>query len=294
MSEQPTSPVLSPLKEAGLDVRVKLVGVLSAAFLAVVLERAWGLVLLLGVGLLSLWGAGLSRPVLRSVLGLLALAAWGTMLSQALFYAAWPRTVWITLLPPFTLWGVQWEGLALYREGVWYGGLQALRFLPMLLLGVALCGSTSPERLFAALRALRLPYGLGFMGMTALRFVPVMFEELVQVRRARTLRGYRPWSLGRLDTLGEELRSVRPVLVKAIRRASELSASLALRGFDPVGGGDETGLPPLLPVQRFCVGVLLFLVGVIGGVRALFLLYLWEVWAHPELLPLYAFVRTWL
>lgn len=278
----------------GWDARVKLVGVLSAAFLAVLLERAWGLVGLLGVGALCLHRSGISRSVLRSVVGLLALAAWGTVLSQALFYAAWPRTVWVTLVPPLSMWGMDWDGLALYQEGISYGGLQALRFLPMLLLGVALCGSTSAEQLFAAMRALRLPYGLGFMGMTALRNVPILFEELLMVRRARTLRGYRPWSLGSLDTLGEELRIVRPVLVKAMRRASELSASLALRGFDPAEGGSQSGQPALSTSQRCWIGFFTIGVGMVGGLRLLFLLYVWEIWASPGLLPVYAWVRAWL
>ena len=61
--------------------------------------------------------------------------------------------------------------MVLWWEGAVHGSVQALRIVSMSFAGLAMALSTPPDRLFAALVRLRVPYGVAFLAVTALRFV---------------------------------------------------------------------------------------------------------------------------
>lgn len=274
-----------------LDARLKLSVVLCAGLMTVTLEQLPGLLLLVGVGVGAVGLAGLRPGALRS-LGLTLLAAsWGTILGQGLFYAMEPRTVGLSLLPPVSVGALELPEVVLYREGLLHGVVQSLRFSALILLGAALCASTAPERLFQALRWLRVPYGLSFMAVTAVRFLPLTLQELQLVRAVQRLRGYVPLRRGLRPSLEAELGTLRPLLMRTLRRSAELATALTLRGFDAVEEQPELS-PPLRGWARG--GLMLLLLVTLSTVlmKLLFVLYREEVLFLPVLRPLYGWIRA--
>jgi energy-coupling factor transport system permease protein len=264
-----------------MDPRLRIGLVAAVGTLALCLDRP----LSLGVLALATWAAALTRP--RSagwrlrLLAALLLLAWSTALSQALFWEGQPRT-------PIHL------GLTFYREGFLHGLVQSLRFGAVLGAGVWLSTGTPPDRLIAALLALRLPFGLALMGATAMRFVPLVTEEVLAVRQARARRGRLIWRRSPAAWLREEAALLRPIAARALRRARTLAESLEARGFHPTA---PRAVREPLRFRRSD-----WLIGVGAGLgtsaivlaRLLYVAYGVEVYYSPGLRPLYAAVRAWM
>lgn len=268
-----------------VDPRLKLVGMMCASLLAVALDQAMSLLILAGLGLMMLVLARLPRAQVRPLLGVLLAASWGTVFGQALFYDFFPRTVWVTIPLPFS-----WE-LPLYLEGMRYGLVQSLRFSALILLGTSLSLTTSPERMFLGLQHLRVPFGLSFMAVTAVRFLPLMLRELQTVWAVRRLRGYRRGRLGLRDLVRTEVDTFRPVVVKTLRRATDLATSLTLRAFDPAA--ERASLPPLhfSTVERLVLGGMVLATSSILLLKLLFLLYLHDWLYVSGMRDVYGWIR---
>jgi len=278
---------------AELDPRVKLAWLAWVSTLSVLLERTPALAVLFVCAALPITALRMRPAAWLTVFALLAMLVWSTLLSQALFYSELPRTVLVRLIPPFEWGGRHWAGMSLSREGALYGLAQSLRLLSVMLAGLAVCLSTSPERLLAALGRLRVPVAVGFTTVTALRFMPLLVDELATVRRAQRLRGYttRKWGRG---TLGSEVAVFYPVLAAGLRRATTLAASVASRGFDPLGR--RTYYPPLRisSVEWVLLAVLTATWVSIAVTKLLYWLYLAELYYRSSLRGLYDFARLWL
>lgn len=215
-----------------------------------------------------------------------ALLAWSTALSQGLFWADWPRTPLVVLSRS--------PSIVVCREGVVHGLVQSLRFLALMAAGLWVALSTAPDRLVAGLLAMRVPFGIALMGVTALRFVPLVGVELLAVRQARARRGRPLWQRTPWAWLRLEAALLRPVAARALRRARALAESLETRGFHPTapravreplrfGWGDGVGLGLAAIVTMLAVCA-----------RGLYVLYGAELYYSPGLRPLYAFVRGWM
>lgn len=266
-----------------IDPRTRLALLCAAGVLAITLEQPGALG---GLALVCCLPLVLLRPswiwIRRGLVAVLAVV-WSTTLSQGLFYAEQPRVSLGHLGP-----------LHLYREGLAYGLAQSLRFVALSIGGICLAVSTPPDRLYAALLALRVPFGLALMASTALRFLPELGRELLTVRRARAHRGRPAWRRAPWRWLALEVSLLRPVVARAWRRAQNLAESLDARGFDPVA--PRAVRRPLrmgaLDHGLLALSLLVCLAAV--ACRILFLLYTSETWYHPSLRPLLAFTREWL
>ena len=214
------------------------------------------------------------------------LLAWSTALSQGLFWAEWPRTPLVVLSRD--------PSIVVCREGVVHGLVQSLRFVALTAAGLWVALSTAPDRLVVGLLALRVPFGVALMGATALRFVPLVGEELLAVREARARRGRPLWQRGPWAWMKLEVTLLRPVVARALRRARALAESLETRGFHPTapravrdplrfGWADAFGL-------ALAVGV----TSAAALARGAYVLYGAELYYSPGLRPLYAFVRAWM
>ncbi|MCK6525697.1 energy-coupling factor transporter transmembrane protein EcfT [Myxococcota bacterium] len=266
-----------------MDPRARLLLIVNVGLLAVTLERPMSLALL---ALAAAAPLTLRPPPARWFVrgGLMALGiVWSTVLSQGLFYAEQPRVA-LACVGPVCLW----------REGVLWGLAQSARFLAVSFAGLALTLTTPPDRLLAALVALRVPFGLALMGATALRFVPELGQELLIVRDARAQRGRPVYRRGPVAWLRLELSMLRPVIARAWRRAQSLAESLDTRGFDPLQ--PRVSRRPLRFTWRDAVIVTPVTALTIGALitRILTLLYTTDTWYHPSLRALYAFARRWL
>jgi energy-coupling factor transport system permease protein len=265
------------------DPRARLVALFCLGVAVLCLEGAVALGLVAAASVL----AALAQPAMRGwrlrLLGAAALLMWTTAVSQGLFYATWPRTPLAHLGP-----------IVLYREGLVHGVVQALRFVTLLSAGLAVALSTSADRLLAGLLALGVPYGLAMMGATALRFVPVVGEEALAVRRARARRGRPVWARSPWAWLTLEAQLLRPVAARAIRRARALAESLETRGFHPTAPRAVRRPLHMTAGDRALLGAVLVVTAALVVARGLYLLYGLELWYAPGLRPLYAFVRGWL
>ncbi len=266
-----------------MDPRARLGLLFCAGIAGLCLEGPLALGLLCLICTLPMFAAGISAIWLRRGLAAALAIVWGTCLSQGLFYAEQPRVALLSF-GPLTLW----------REGLSYGLAQSLRLLALSMAGLSMAVSTPPDRLLAALRALRVPSGLALMTSAALRFLPTVGQEILVVRRARAHRGRPVWKRSPWAWMKLEISLLRPVVARAWRRALTLAESLDARGFDPSATRSMRR-----PLQMGGMDwVALFTVGsataTLAAARILHLLYVGEVIWWPGLRPVYAFVRAWL
>ena len=161
---------------------------------------------------------------------LIVVSLWGTIFSQALFYREWPRTIVLTLMPQeFPVLGKITGGLYVYKEGFLYGLIQGLRFSAMTASGLLLCWTTEPQKMLLGLVRLKIPYGIAFMAVTAIRFLPILLAEILTVIDAQRLKGFNPLKLKGL--LKGIMNTLAPVLANSVRRAGVLAASVESRAF---------------------------------------------------------------
>lgn len=219
-----------------LDPRMKLVGmilfVVVVFFARSLLAYAFLLAGVLGACLLS--GIPL-RVILKGLKPVLFIAVFMGLLN--LFFTV-GQTLWLQL----------WI-LRIYKEGVF----QALYIMIRLfcLVGgtsVLLTYTTSPnvlcdaiESLLSPLKKLRVPvHDFAMMMTIALRFVPTLIEETDKIISAQKARGAN-FETGSLVRRAKALLPVLiPLLVSAIRRASELAVAMECRCY--VGGQGRTKL----------------------------------------------------
>jgi energy-coupling factor transport system permease protein len=256
--------------------------VLMVGVLAVVLEQVGSLFALAVIAACAVLSHGVDRTWIRRGALLIVAVVWSTVVSQALFYGREPRTPWFTIGP-----------LVFWVEGVEHGLAQSLRLLSVSLAGIAIAISTSPDRLFIALQRLGVPSGICFLAVTALRFIPTLASEVVQVRGARRHRGRPLWQRTPWAWVRLEVSLLRPAVARTLRRARALSESLDARGYDPHQprhSHDE-------PSRSLVDGVILYFaaiatVGLVAA-RVTYLLYTIDLVYHPSLRGLYGWVRAW-
>lgn len=260
------------------------IGLLFAVGLAVLaLDRPASLGLMCLVSASPLLFAGLDRRWIGRGALIIATVVWSTTLSQGLFYNEQPRVALVEL-GPLTLW----------REGVTHGLVQSLRLLSVSLAGLALALTTSTDRMFAALLRLRVPFGLAFLVVTALRFVPEVGREWTVVRSARARRGRPAWRRAPWEWLALEVSLLRPLVARSLRRAHALAESLDARGFDPLAPRAVRRPLVLAAWEPWALVLAFSLAFSLLGLRVLYLLYTGEVLYVPELRGLYGLVRLWL
>jgi len=218
-----------------LDPRAKMLCLMSAGLAVICLDVPEHLLILF---LVPLAGHVLARfrPGKYAVTATILLAGtWGIAFSQALFYREWPRTVALTLLPPdFPLLGWFTGGVYVYKEGFIHGVVQGLRFATMTAFGLLMTWTTEPRDILLGLTALGAPYGLAFMFITSVRFLPVLISEISTVVSVQRLRGANPVKIGP-GSIRSAIAILTPVLANCVRRASTLGASCESRAFNPAG-----------------------------------------------------------
>ena len=232
---------------------------------------------------------------IRLLLLFIGLGTWGLIYSQGIFYNQFPRTVIFTLIHRDTpIIGAMTGGIHLYREGLFHGAVQSLRFNTMLTISCFIIWTTQPRDLLLALVKLRVPYSLAFMVTTGLRYIPLIGSEAQTVIRSQRLRGFRYLQLNLLHTISGILNSLRPILTNNIRRATHLSEAVESRAFSPnTAAARRTSLRDLKTrwQEVFLIAVLLVcLLGVIG-LKGVYLLYANGLYYASWLRGAYTFAR---
>jgi energy-coupling factor transport system permease protein len=151
------------------------------------------------------------------------LLAAGLALFNALFYGGEAHEILLAMGP-----------LHLTREGAAFGAAIALRLLCMITYTTLYFATTEPTPLVNSLiLQARLPYSLGFTILAAYRFLPILQQEMEQIRAAQRIRTRvlpthtqnSGWSATAMR------RSIIPLLAGGIRRAERLALAMDGRGF---------------------------------------------------------------
>lgn len=127
--------------------------------------------------------------------------------------------------------------LQITREGIHLGGLLFWRLTVIIILSSLLTFTTSPldltaavERLLAPLTRTGLPVReLAMMMVVAMRFLPILWQEALTIRKAQQARGAdfnsgRPW-----ERLSKTVPLLVPLFASAFTRAEELAVAMEAR-----------------------------------------------------------------
>lgn len=213
-----------------LNGRTKLLVLFLFAILMITVDNPRTLFVLFSFTLLLHIVARTSIYKWKVLAVLLLLGLWGSMFSQALFYAQTPRSpLFVIISPEVGILGQLTGGLYVYREGILYGAVQGLRSASMLTLGLLVCWTSDPRQLLQAMLAWRLSPQLAFMLVTAIRFLPVLAAETGEIITALQLRS--DSQRGRTAVLRHLPYIAKPLLARCLRRAQTLALSVVSRGF---------------------------------------------------------------
>ncbi len=230
---------------------------------------------------------------MRLLILFVGLGTWGLIYSQGIFYNQFPRTVIFTLIhKDVPVIGGLTGGIHLYREGLFHGAVQSLRFNTMLTVSCFIIWTTQPRDLLLALVKLRVPYSLAFMVTTGLRYIPLIGSEAQTVIRSQRLRGFRYLRLNLFHTISGILNSLRPILTNNIRRATHLSEAVESRAFSP-DAVHRTSLRELKTQQQDVILIALLLVCLLSviGLKGVYFLYANGLYYASWLRGAYTFAR---
>ncbi|HJC72713.1 MAG TPA: energy-coupling factor transporter transmembrane protein EcfT [Candidatus Ruthenibacterium merdavium] len=170
---------------------------------------------------------------------------------------------------------VQWGFFTIYREGVAYAVMIAVRIVCLIAGTSLLTYTTSPivltdaiERLLKPFAKLKLPvHELAMIMTIALRFIPTLIEETEKIMNAQKARG------AQLDAgkLKDRVKALVPVLIplfiSAFRRADELATAMECRCYQ--GGEGRTRLKSLrMQKSDFAMAAVCIAVFILMGVTS--------------------------
>jgi len=233
-----------------VDPRVKFLYVLCVSLLSALL--GW-YPLLIGLSLATLIPWLYARPSktrAKAVLYLCILPLFGMAWGQGLYFGLgfdWPVTI-IYRIPQlkFNLSGTHSfpAMIGLERitiEGLRYGFLQGFRVVAVNSAALLVLITTRPSDLVFGLIKMFLPYEIGFMVLTAIRFIPKFLHDAGIVLNAEKARGldmsvkksYNPVVL--TGTLARVIRGLSyvtiPVVISAMRSGKNLAVAAETRAF---------------------------------------------------------------
>ena len=246
-----------------LNGRTKLIFLFLFAILMITVDNPRTLFVLFSLTLLVHIVGRTSIYKWKVLAVLLLLGLWGSMFSQALFYAQTPRSpLFVIISPEAGFLGQLTGGLYVYREGILYGAVQGLRSASMLALGLFVCWTSDPRQLLQAMLAWRLSPQLAFMLVTAIRFLPVLAAETGEIITALQLRS--DSQRGRTAVLRHLPYIAKPLLARCLRRAQTLALSVVSRGFFLAGAKKRRQEWPTRE-QAGCALLLCVVIGVVGS-----------------------------
>lgn len=145
----------------------------------------------------------------------------------------------------------EWRFIHITSKGLMLAGFTSLRIIILVITGSMLTYTTSPtvltdaiERLFSPLNKLKIDVHVLAMMMTiALRFIPILIEEIDKIMSAQKARGAVFDEGGLIKRSKALITIVVPLFVNSFRRAYELSFSMECRCYR--GGEGRTRLREL-------------------------------------------------
>lgn len=134
----------------------------------------------------------------------------------------------------FLLWQFSLGGgvcLKVWSEGFREGLKMMLRFINIIGSSYLFVATTDPNRLAYALMQAGLPYRFGFMLIAALRFIPVFYLELAQVKSAQMAKGIEMEGLSPRKLLRAIKYLFVPLVISTLSKVDFLTISMESRAF---------------------------------------------------------------
>lgn len=211
-----------------LDPRARIIS--GILLLAGLMALPWGPALWITTGFSVLLIIFTRTPILRLV-GAVAAFAWMLIITIVVHGFSSPGHV---------LWEMPITGWMLTEEGLLKGALFSGRLIVVVMAAMAISMSVRPLEGIRAIESLARPltrFGLPVASITlafglALRFVPILYDEALSLRKALQARGWSP-SGGIVGRIKAWLPLFIPILASGLRRGDDLAETLVLRGFDP-------------------------------------------------------------
>ena len=160
--------------------------------------------------------------------------------------------------------------LHITKEGIRLAVFLAIRLVYLVIGSSLMTFTTTPtaltdglERLFQFLKVVKVPvHEVAMMMAIALRFIPILTEELDKIMKAQAARGA-DFNRG---TLKEKVHGLIPIMVPlfiaAIRRSNDLAMAMEARCYH--GGEGRTRMKPLVYEKRDYISYLIVLAYFIG------------------------------
>jgi energy-coupling factor transport system permease protein len=276
-----------------IDARTKIATVSIICLMALLIDTPLTLYFLFLLMLMTHLLSKTSAAKWTVLIVIMLASIWGSLASQAIFYDKEPRTPIFCLIAADAARPLLNDGVYLYKEGMVYGALQAMRSCAMLAAGMFLCWSSDARDLLKSLLYWRIPYPLAFMTISSLRFLPDIIGETLTVITAQKLRGFEPMKSARSMRLIQTLyQTLFPVLARTIRRAATLSLSVEARGFGRAAG--QNLAMPLWRYERCVIIIFWIFFALLATAKVVYWLQFGGIWYYQPLRPVYDFVKLWL
>ena len=170
----------------------------------------------------------------------------------------------VLLTPGSVLW--KWWILRITKEGLRQAVTMGLRLVFLVCGSSIMTLTTTPnaltdamERLFSFLKIIRVPvHEIAMMMSIALRFIPILTEELDKIKKAQMARGADFESGGVIRRLKAMIPLLVPLFVSAFRRANDLAMAMEARCYH--GGSGRTQMKPLRYKRRDAAAYILMAV----------------------------------
>ena len=142
--------------------------------------------------------------------------------------------------------------VSITKQGLWMAFYLVIRLVYLVIGSSVMTFTTTPNQLtdglekgFRFLKKVHIPvHEIAMMMSIALRFIPILTEELDKIMKAQMSRGV-DFESGNILERGKKLIPVLvPLFIAAIRRASDLAMAMDARCYN--GGGGKTRLHPLV------------------------------------------------
>lgn len=163
--------------------------------------------------------------------------------------------VFTVVLQMFTVQGaetiIDWRFLKITKVGMYSAGYLFLRLMLMIVGSSMMTYTTTPnaltdglEKLLSWMNKLHVPvHELAMIMAIALRFIPVLTEELDRIMKAQMARGVDFKEGNVLERIKKLIPIIVPLFVSAIRRSNELALAMDARCYH--GGEGRTKMKPL-------------------------------------------------
>ena len=116
------------------------------------------------------------------------------------------------------------------KNGLYTGTMVGIRLLIIVLSAMLVLTGESRDYLLA-LTQCRVPYEIAFMVMVALRFIPMLRQEAIDVLCALQMRGTRIKGSSLRQKAAIYLRALLPIMAGAMNRVEQMSIAMEARAF---------------------------------------------------------------